>query len=205
MPIIKTDDYNAYQKCNEIVDAYQRRITLAAWLTKIIKTLGGSPPIVVGGTAVSVYSGNSYATMDVDFISNSEEIAKEVLLELGYAKSGKDFYHKGLESLIEFPSRDYLEDPKRFSEYTVPSTDLVIYLVGIDDLILDRIGSYDATDDLSSKEWATRLMLAYYDHIDWSYLHSTSHKRKFLPKLEALQHQVKYLKNKQETEQEKDE
>lgn len=52
MRMINENEYNSYQKCSEIKDAYERRITIAALLTKIIHDLGGSPPIVVGGTAV---------------------------------------------------------------------------------------------------------------------------------------------------------
>jgi hypothetical protein len=196
MPKISKDDYAAVQACMNIEDIFQRRLTLVALITKIVRDIGFEPPIIVGGTAVSIYSSNIYATVDVDFISNSEEACKDVLLQLGYVKTGKDYYHKDLESLMEFPTRDYCEDSNRFVEYTDPNSEFPVFIIGIEDLILDRVESFSATGDLSSKEWSTRLMLTYYNQLDWSYLHSTSYKRGFFDKFEKLQQHVKYLRQK---------
>jgi hypothetical protein len=191
---IDRNDLDEFLSCRRIEDAFQRKISIVAIVTRILQKLGYQPPIIVGGTAVSIYTNNTYATVDVDLISNAENAAIKVLLELGYTKQGKDFYHDELESIMEFPSRNYLEDNSRFKEYTDPLTNSPVYLIAIEDLILDRLGSYHATRDLSSKEWASRLMLTYYEELDWSYVHKSAHARGFFDDLEKIQQQVKWLR-----------
>lgn len=60
MPTINKDDYAAFQACKNIEDIFQRRLTLVAIITKIVRDLGFEPPVIVGGTAVSIYSSNIY-------------------------------------------------------------------------------------------------------------------------------------------------
>lgn len=62
-----------------------------------------------------------------------------------------------------------------------------MFLIGIEDIILDRMSATKHWQDEESKDWATYLMAAYYDQLDWEYI-----ERKVLEKLlEGMYDQIK--------------
>lgn len=182
-----------FNSCSNIKEDWRKRIAIASVISEIFKFNDLSSPILVGGSAVAVYTDGQYATMDIDMISNVDKLPYDILLSLGYKKRGKDYYHEKLMSLIEFPSGHLNGDESKVRSYLVNETGYEVNVIGIEDLILDRMDSFNATNDESSKEWAMNLMGGMYQFLDWSYLHSESHRRKTYPKFEKLQRTVKRI------------
>ncbi len=148
---------------------------------------------MVGGAAVATYTGGEYGTHDTDFIADLEGQEYEVVKQLGYIKINKNCFNNELDSLIEFPTGPLAGNRDRVYEYIVDTTGYPIYLISIEDLILDRIDAFDATNDHNSREWALRMMVVMYAHMEWSYLHSESHRRKTFPITEKIQKEAKRL------------
>lgn len=185
-------DYSAYiEKCLAIPEGPRRRLSVGSVVTKAFTDSGLNPPILVGGSAVSLYTRGSYATVDLDFKSEDVEQYKEIMDSLGFQRKGKDFYHPQLGSYVEFPSGPMDDSWDRVREILVSDTQLPLYVVGYEDLILDRVMSYKATKDLGSKEWALRMMGVLYEEVEWNYLHKRAHKLGVLDDVNRLQREVK--------------
>jgi hypothetical protein len=61
--------------------------------------------VLVGGSVVSIYTDNKYASNDLDFISAADhKKIKAAMSELGFTSKGKDFIHPETEFTVEFPS-----------------------------------------------------------------------------------------------------
>jgi hypothetical protein len=174
-----------------IKDRHRRQLAIGSVITKIFEYNKLPIPVVVGGTVVYLYSDGLYRSLDLDMKSDVVPEYKEIMKELGYTRIGKDFIHDELESYIEFPSGDREDSEEHMVKYIVEETGLPIYLIGFEDIILDRIKSYHATNDQESKEWALKLMGALYGHIDWSYLHKQANKLGILKVTEKIQRTVK--------------
>lgn len=182
------------QKCLSVPPGPRRRLCVASVITKSFIERGLNPPVLVGGSAVSLYTRGSYSTVDIDFKSEDVEQYKELMNELGYQRKGKDFYQPMLDSYVEFPSGPMEDSWDRVREIIVKETNLPIYVVGYEDLILDRVMSYNATNDQGSREWALRMMGVLYEHIDWSYLHKRANKLNLLDDVNKIQREVKRYK-----------
>lgn len=65
----------------------------------------GIEAVLVGGSVVSIYTSNKYASNDLDFISPAahKRIA-EAMSELGFSAKGKDFFHASTAFTVEFPT-----------------------------------------------------------------------------------------------------
>jgi hypothetical protein len=170
---------------------FRRQLAVASVITRIFERNRLFKPILVGGCVVSLYTSEMYKTIDLDMKSEQVDAYTHILIELGYKKQGKDFYHPQLDSYIEFPSGRMEDSMEHVREFIVDETRLPIYTVGFEDLILDRIHSFVATNDQGSKEWALRMMGVLYPSIDWSYLHHRARQLNILKETEKIQRTVK--------------
>jgi hypothetical protein len=189
-----------FLSCTAISEDWKKRLAIASIISKIFEVNSLPLPIIVGGTAVSIYTSGQYATMDIDLISNIDRIPYLILEQLGYERHGKDFYHEELISLVEFPSGRLHGDESRTREYLVEETNLAVRIIGIEDLILDRVDSFVASDDHNSREWAMNLMGGMNRVIDWSYIHAEAHIRGIFDPFEKIQRDVKRILQKIEND-----
>lgn len=152
-----------------IEDSIKRRIGIVAILTEALKPLN-IIPVIVGGFAVELWTMGKYATLDVDLIADGINYHSSVLYELGFENKGGVWRYPESDIVIEFPKApldgDYTRlQPLQFDKYQ-------LYVLGIEDIILDRVSAAKHWKDQSSREWATYLMAAHYDRIDWEYCDS---------------------------------
>lgn len=192
-PLIKISENvtSLLEMCSLMKDDSSKQLSLASIITKVFVDNGKEPPVIVGGRAVSVYSLGQYGTVDTDMISAESDFCETALTVIGYKRLGKDYYSKEFDSYVEFPSGRLAGSYEKVIEYKVEETELPIYLIGIEDIILDRVDSFVATNDLGSKEWALRLLGGMYPLIDWAYIHKEANVRDTLREFEKLQRTVK--------------
>lgn len=182
------------EKASFIRDDFKRRLAAASIVTKAFSESGLFVPVIVGGTAVSLYTQGKYGTVDIDMKSEQVDEYKTIMEQLGFARVGKDFYHDKLQVYIEFPSGRMEDSEEHFREIIVDETNLPIYVVGYEDIILDRAMKFDATKDQDAREWALRMIGVLYDDIDWSYLHRRAKELYILDVVERMQRDVKRYK-----------
>lgn len=144
-----------------------RRLTFVALLGAGVRALGWSAPVVVGGHAVEFYTAGRYATQDIDLAGASEPVA-QVLSRWGFERQGRHWYDSGLGIVVEVPGRT-LPPEERDHVVAVEVAGGVALVLGIEDLIVDRLAACVHWRDEESCRWAKVLLRTPFD-IDAEYL-----------------------------------
>lgn len=150
-------------------DKFDKMMLTAAIITEQLEPLG-IKPIIVGGLSVEIYTMNGYTTYDIDFVLNGYETASQVLEQLEFRKIGKDYVHPVIGVTLEIPSNTLTGDYDKVTE--VPVGDRKVYVIGIEDIILDRLRSAVHWQSGVDREWGFRMLLMYYEDIDFDYIRS---------------------------------
>lgn len=163
------------ERVKETRDPLTKRLLFVALLTKALQPQN-IRPIIVGGNAVEFYTAGGYATGDIDVIAPSEPI-NEVLKKWGFEREGRHWINKELDIYIEAPSGSLSEEEmERLSEVEI--NNLKVYLLGIEDLIIDRLNAYTHWKSRDDGRWAKELMALHFIEIDWTYLEKRSKEEK---------------------------
>ncbi|MEB3103550.1 DUF6036 family nucleotidyltransferase [Ferviditalea candida] len=130
----------------------------------------GLKPIIVGGFAVEIYSRSEYTTVDIDLIFSRRDIIDQYLQKLGFIKSGRHWFHEELGVSVEVPN-DMLDlaDPDKLIKLNLQDQSFV-YVIGLEDIILDRLRACVHWTSLSDCEWGYRLFLLHDEKLDMNYM-----------------------------------
>jgi hypothetical protein len=162
----------------------ERKLFFLGWLNRKLEELRvNNFPILVGGSAVSFYTGGNYATQDIDLTYSSSRL-DEVLLPAGFYRDGRYWVHEELDLLVECPGSDR---PERTLELELQNGDHV-YISSIEDMIVDRLCAFAFWDSPSDAQWA-RLMLessAEALPIDWEYLEKRAQAEDIMKQLRQI-------------------
>ena len=149
-------------------DLLKRRLVALGLLTRELED-AQIEPILVGGAALELYTAGGYATKDVDLALPLSPLVDEAFSRLGFEKEGRYWFREDLDLLFEAPAPEGLpgEDAPR-TEIEVEGLRIVV--IGVEDLLLDRLRAavhWQSTDD---GRWARRLAMLYLDELDLGYL-----------------------------------
>ena len=146
-----------------------RRRLLALGLVADRLAEAGIEPILVGGAAVEFYTAGGYATGDVDLALPLGPDVDAAFADLGFRKAGRFWVREDLDLLFEAPAPAGL--PGETAPRTVVEIEgLRIVVIGIEDLLLDRVRAAVHWRSGEDGRWARRLAILYADRIDWEYL-----------------------------------
>jgi excisionase family DNA binding protein len=160
-----------------------RRLRFVALLTKAVVSLGWRAPVIVGGCAVQYYTAGDYGTVDIDLVGASEPVA-QVLESWGFLREGRHWYDSELKFAIEVPGRQL--DPNEAARvFGVRVEGVTAYIIGIEDLIIDRLNACVHWKDVESCRWA-RTMLLTAPELDEAYLEERATAEQVLDKLREL-------------------
>jgi hypothetical protein len=160
-----------------------RRLRFVALLTKAVVALGWSAPVIVGGYAVQYYTSGDYRTVDIDLVGASEPVA-QVLESWGFLREGRHWYDAELKFAIEVPGGQ-LDPPEAARVFGVRVEGVTAYILGIEDLIIDRLNACVHWNDAESCRWA-RVMLLTAPELDEAYLEERAVTEQVLEKLREL-------------------
>lgn len=150
-----------------LADPLERRLVFVGVMTRGVQALGWSPPVVVGGHAVEFYTAGGYTTVDIDLAGASEPVA-EVLAAWNFAREGRHWYDVHLGLVVEVPGSP-LTPSELEHVVTLHIGGDRVKIIGIEDLIVDRLAACKHWGHRDSCEWAARL-LAVADDVDEGYL-----------------------------------
>lgn len=164
------DIRQAIYELSKLEDAskYEAMIKTAAIITKLLEK-DDIKPIIVGGLSVEIYTQNDYATRDIDFVSPAYEKVADVLEELGFKKDNRHYYHDKIEIAIEIPSSDLAGSYDKVAKVMIDN-DSYVYLISIEDIILDRLRAgvhWKSEEDIL---WGFRMLTTNIDVVDLPYL-----------------------------------
>jgi hypothetical protein len=163
-------------KTNEIIEKIRqtesplkRQLLLVALITKLLKEKGKEAPIVIGGCALSYYSREVYFTADIDLAYADRETLDVVLRDIGFIKKGRYWINEDLKMAVEVPA-SVLIDEESPIEVVELGKDLQCMIIGIEDLVIDRLNACKYWKSETDCEMVELLLKRYNRELDWGYL-----------------------------------
>ncbi len=154
------------QALRDVPNPLELQLRVAAVLSGLLRAYG--EPVVVGGSAVSFYTGGAYLSRDVDLLTEAEgQVVREVLTAVGFERRGSAWVHAELAVVVDFPAPPLAGDPSRV--VTVDTEEGPVRLVGLEDLLVDRLNAVVHWNDSEAREWCVT-MLAVHPDVDTEYL-----------------------------------
>ena len=163
---IKTDKLS---KAKEIERGFQRDLYVMSILTERLEEKGITP-VVIGGAAVEFYTRDWYSTGDIDLAidKSKRDQFSEVMEEFDFEKEGRMWSREDLNLYVEIPGDINDIDEERLTEVETEAGRA--YVIGLEDIIFDRIQAAEHWESKSDKEQAVRIGASFYDEIDWDYV-----------------------------------
>ena len=146
------------------------------------------PYVIVGGNALEFYTLGAYATVDVDLVSTRRTEIGNLLESWGFDQMGRHWHHVGLDIAIEIPDDVLAGSEDKVTRVEIE--DLTVYIIGVEDLIIDRLDAYVHWDSTDDGNWAQELMALYLQDIDWTYLKTRAQTEGVLEALIAFRNQA---------------
>lgn len=143
-------------------------------------------PIVVGGSAVDFYTEGIFPSYDIDLIGSRKIIGEILENTFGFKRSGRHWIHDLLGIFVEVPG-DHLAGSKD-KITTITINGLKVYVIGIEDLIIDRMAACSEWKSDTDCKQAYYMLRYYQNRIDFKYLNEKA-------KLEGLLNILKKLRS----------
>ena len=171
-------------RAGEIPDPFERQMEALAVITACLSEIGVKP-IAVGGVAVAFHTLGGYATRDIDVIMVSSQAVDAAMSGLGFAKEGRHWLRTDIDIAVEAPSSVLHGDMRHTVEVSVG--DLSAWVVGAEDLIIDRLNALVHWDSQEDGRWARRLIDIHGDQLDWDYLRQKASEEKVADALAEME------------------
>jgi len=147
----------------------KRQLLTVGLITRLLEEKGKKAPIIIGGCALSYYSREVYFTTDIDLAYAEREALDSVLKSIGFQKKGRYWVHEGLKMAIEAPASKLAEEEAP-AEIVEVGEGLQCTILGIEDLIIDRMNACKHWKSEIDCEMAELLVNRYCHDLDWPYL-----------------------------------
>ncbi|MCF8564878.1 hypothetical protein LLE49_09120 [Alicyclobacillus tolerans] len=168
--------------------SFERNIEAIGHITFCLRGIG-IRPVVVGGLAVEVYTFGTHPTVDVDIVVDEMMSFLSFLEIVGFEPKkigGKHWYHRGLDLPIEIVGEKLHGSLEKVNQVIVEN--VVVFVIGIEDLILERLRYGVYWKSVLDMEIAETLLVAYKDKLDIEYLdlQAISQKKRIVQAWEEL-------------------
>ncbi len=170
-----------------IPDPLDRRLWVLGLISEALGRYGVTP-ILVGGSAVAFYTLGGYTTMDMDLVLPAIPEVDKTLRDLGFTRTGRHWLREDIDVSIEAPASTLAGDRERAPQVDVQG--MPIRVIGVEDLIIDRLNAFVHWKSDEDGRWAARLMEIHGERIDWDYLIRRADEEKVRQAMENLRQQV---------------
>jgi len=177
-------------KAKGIGSPLEKKLFFTAVVTEALKD-EEAKPIIVGGTAVEFYTLGGYSTLDLDLVYKRREILEKLLQKLGFKKYGRHWYKEDLDLAVEIPGLALTGSEDRLTRIEMEG--IAAYMIGIEDIVADRLSAYVHWKSEDDGRWAKRMMLLHRDKIDWPYLEGRSRRDKTYKAFKRFKGEVEKL------------
>lgn len=145
----------------------EKKIFFLAWLNGKLKAAESRAfPVLVGGSAVQLYTGGNYMSIDMDIYLDDISPAVKLLEEQGFVRAERHYFSAEYDLLAEFVGGDM---PEKISE--IEYGEDVILVSSLEEVIIDRLNAAKWRNIPKDLEWA-RVMISTGDEtgLDMDYL-----------------------------------
>ena len=169
------DKQQILELIRETESPMKRQLLTVALISNLLQEKGKEVPIVIGGLALSYYTREVYFTADIDLAYSDREALDEVLKELNFWKKGRYWVNEDLKMAIEVPVGVLVEEDAPL-EIVELGPELQCKIIGIEDLIIDRLNACKHWKSEIDCEMAELLIMRYFKELDWDYLEEKARK-----------------------------
>ncbi|MDO3377755.1 hydrogenase maturation protease [Geoalkalibacter halelectricus] len=155
------------EQLKAIPAGWQRRLYFMGVLGEVLAP-AGVRPVIVGGNAVEFYTLGGYATADIDLVVAERAEVDRCLAAMGFTREGRHWFSEELDLAVEIPGSALAGDPERVTEVEIDGR--LVYLIGLEDLIIDRLNALVHWRSARDGEWAEQMLALHFDEVDFDYL-----------------------------------
>ncbi|MBI3023865.1 MAG: hypothetical protein HYU03_03800 [Thaumarchaeota archaeon] len=152
----------------------KKKMLLVGYLTERLSKKGGSL-FLVGGQAVETYTAGQFTTGDIDITTTNQAATEERLSQLGFAREGMVWLNERLGVAVHivgtYPTRSEKVRTVEVGPYRVS-------VVGVEDLIIDRLAAAKFWKSRRDAEQAIVLFNGFRKSIDLEYLRNRAREGK---------------------------
>lgn len=143
------------------------------WLGALLQRESKQDVVIVGGSAIQVYSNDTYVSGDVDIVGDRNKVIA-LLEQWGFAKESRFWSHPRLDLLVD-PVDSYYNGDSRLL-VTVSTRFGPVRLASVEDLIAKRLVEVRVWARGGKELFDQALVLAaeFYERIDWDYVVSVA-------------------------------
>ncbi|TLZ52084.1 MAG: hypothetical protein E6K18_03480 [Methanobacteriota archaeon] len=132
--------------------------------------------IVVGGSAIEIYTVGEYTSGDIDIVSSEHDNLRTVMRSWGFKRDGSVWTDEELGLVVDLNPSPYTGDIQKTSVMPTPFGS--IRLAAIEDLLVKRLASAKFWKVRGDFDHAKLLAVAFRDRIDWEYVQAFAQKSK---------------------------
>lgn len=147
----------------------KRQLLTVAAVSHFLKEKKKDLPIIIGGLALSYYTREVYFTADIDLAYPDRDALDDVLKDWNFVKKGRYWVNDDLQIAIEVPVGVLVEENAPL-EVVDMGPDLQCRIIGVEDLIIDRLNACKHWKYEIDCEMSELLVRKYYKELDWDYL-----------------------------------
>ncbi len=157
------------EKISAVESPLARQMLMTGLITRVLEERGKPSPVLIGGLALSYYTREVYFTADIDLAYEDRNALDEALRDLGFEPRGRYWVQEELNMAVEAPASDLAgeESPRETVEFDYGLRCIVI---GLEDLIIDRMNACKHWKSQVDCEMAELLISRYAEELDWNYL-----------------------------------
>ena len=139
----------------DVQSVTDKKLSFLAWFSNKLRECG-SPmmPVLVGGSAVEMYTCGNYGSIDIDLVLADLTDALLILRTNGFVKDGKQWYNEQYDILVEFVGGQV---PARITK--VMYKDHCILSTSLEEIIIDRMNAAKWWRSKADKKWASIMLL----------------------------------------------
>lgn len=141
-------------------------------------------PIVVGGSAVDFYTEGIFPSYDIDLVGSRKIIGEILENNFDFKRSGRHWINEQIGIYVEIPGDHLAGNLDKVT--TIKVNDLKLYVIGIEDLIIDRMAACSEWKSDTDCKQAQYLLKYYHSRIDFNYLNTKAKDEGLLKILEKL-------------------
>lgn len=159
-----------YIQLKEEKDQLTRKLLFLGFFSEKLKEKGVNA-VIVGGEAIDIWTGGTFASADIDLLVQSKKITEKLLNKFGFEKQGNTLWlNKDLAIVIHVIESSYSGDSSKLKTMRIGKYELQI--ASPEYLIKDRLCSFKFWKDnpQSDMEKTVALLRIFSDSIDNSYL-----------------------------------
>ncbi|MGD9665975.1 MAG: hypothetical protein AB7U31_00805 [Synergistaceae bacterium] len=139
---------------NKRLSDIEKKIFFLVWLNEKLKAAGSRAlPVLVGGSAVQLYTGGNYMSVDMDIYLDDIVPAASILEKYGFVKTGRHYFCAEYDLVAEFVSGHV---PEKISE--IEYGEDVILVSSLEEMIIDRLNAAKWRNIPKDLEWARVMM-----------------------------------------------